>query len=226
MELPERAFPVRMRRVAVVALASGVREVLVALAESGTVDLSGPLGSGEGPALEALRRLERRAPAGPRPAPALARECAGCRRARAPRRPAAAGRRGRARAPDGERRRSTAALRCSSAGRRSRRSRSSSGRSRRSGLRWSSSDAPRGVEPPTLLAPAPAAEPVPAAADHLRRGAVRGRRSDAVRGGHVLPDVRDDVRGRRRRAADRARPRWRCAALAIRGCRRCGRCGR
>jgi V/A-type H+-transporting ATPase subunit I len=58
MELSERAFPVRMRRVAVVALADRVREVLVALADSGTVDISGPLGGGEGPALEALRRLE------------------------------------------------------------------------------------------------------------------------------------------------------------------------
>ena len=74
MELPEQAIPVRMRRVAVVALESRMREVLVALAESGTVDLAGPLGTGEGPALEALRRLEsrgrRRAPA----QPALARQ--------------------------------------------------------------------------------------------------------------------------------------------------------
>jgi V/A-type H+-transporting ATPase subunit I len=58
MPLSERALPVRMRRVAVVALADRVRDVLVALAASGTVDLSGPLGGGEGPALEALRRLE------------------------------------------------------------------------------------------------------------------------------------------------------------------------
>ena len=74
MELSERAFPVRMQRVAVIALAGSVREVLVALAESGTVDLSGPLGSGEGPALEALRRLEsgRHGPA--RATPALARD--------------------------------------------------------------------------------------------------------------------------------------------------------
>lgn len=73
MRLPESAFPVRMRRVAVVALACRARAVLVALAESGAVDLSGPLSSGEGPALAALRRLERGAPAGPRPAPTLAR---------------------------------------------------------------------------------------------------------------------------------------------------------
>jgi V/A-type H+/Na+-transporting ATPase subunit I len=74
VELPEQAIPVRMRRVAVVALESRMREVLIALAESGTVDLAGSLGTGEGPALEALRRLEgrsrRRAPA----QPALARQ--------------------------------------------------------------------------------------------------------------------------------------------------------
>ena len=73
MELPERAFPVRMRRVAIVALHSRVREVLVVLAESGTVDLAGPLGGGEGPALEALRRIESRGPAGRRATPILAR---------------------------------------------------------------------------------------------------------------------------------------------------------
>jgi len=63
-----------MRRVAVVALVARVREVLVALAESGTVDLSGPLGSGDGAALEALRRLESGRHGVERPAPALARE--------------------------------------------------------------------------------------------------------------------------------------------------------
>jgi V/A-type H+/Na+-transporting ATPase subunit I len=71
VELTERAFPVRMRRVAVVALATGVREVLVALADSGVLELSGPLGSGEGPALEALRRVESARPAGERARPAL-----------------------------------------------------------------------------------------------------------------------------------------------------------
>lgn len=74
MELSERVFPVRMRRVAVVALASRVRQVLAALAESGTVDLSGPLGSGKGPALEALRRLEGGRHGAARATPALARE--------------------------------------------------------------------------------------------------------------------------------------------------------
>ena len=57
--MPEVAFPLRMRRVAVIAPRSSLRAVLVALAELGTVDLAGPLGAGEGPALESLRRLER-----------------------------------------------------------------------------------------------------------------------------------------------------------------------
>jgi len=74
MQLAEHAFPVRMQRVAVVALAGSVREVLVALAESGTVDLTGPLGGGEGPALEALRRVEGRRGAASRTMAALTRE--------------------------------------------------------------------------------------------------------------------------------------------------------
>ncbi len=74
MQLTERALPVRMRRVAVVALRDRVREVLVALAQSGVVDLSGPLGSGEGPALAALRRLETHGSGGVDAAPILAAE--------------------------------------------------------------------------------------------------------------------------------------------------------
>jgi V/A-type H+-transporting ATPase subunit I len=74
VELPDRAVPLRMRRIAVVALSSRVREVLVTLAAAGTVELSGPLGSGEGPALEALRRIESRAARGRRTTPALSRE--------------------------------------------------------------------------------------------------------------------------------------------------------
>ena len=73
MQLPERAFPVRMRRVAIVALHSQVREVLVVLAQGGAVELAGPLGAGEGPALEALRRIESSGPAGRRATPVLAR---------------------------------------------------------------------------------------------------------------------------------------------------------
>jgi len=74
VRLAERAFPVRMRRVAVVAPGYRVRDVLVAMAQLGMIDLSGPLGSGEGPALDALRRLDtgRRGRAGS--GPALARE--------------------------------------------------------------------------------------------------------------------------------------------------------
>jgi V/A-type H+/Na+-transporting ATPase subunit I len=74
MRLAERAFPVRMRRVAVVAPAEQARDVLVAMAQLGTIDLSGPLGSGEGPALEALRRLDTDHRGRPVASPALTRE--------------------------------------------------------------------------------------------------------------------------------------------------------
>jgi V/A-type H+-transporting ATPase subunit I len=52
-------LPARMVRVAVVAPAERLRDVLVAVADSGTVDLAGTLPSPSGEALEALRRLER-----------------------------------------------------------------------------------------------------------------------------------------------------------------------
>jgi V/A-type H+/Na+-transporting ATPase subunit I len=74
VELAERALPVRMRRVAVVALAERAREVLVTMAQIGVIDLSGPLGTGEGPALEALRRLESAHRGGSGAKPGLARE--------------------------------------------------------------------------------------------------------------------------------------------------------
>jgi V/A-type H+/Na+-transporting ATPase subunit I len=74
VDLPEGASPVRMCRVAVVALRSRVRDVLVALADAGCVDLSGPLGGAPGPALEALRRLDRRDRPARLGATALARE--------------------------------------------------------------------------------------------------------------------------------------------------------
>jgi V/A-type H+/Na+-transporting ATPase subunit I len=70
-DLAQRVLPVRMRRVAVVALAEQARDVLVAMAQVGMVDLSGPLGSGDGAALEALRRLESARASGAAPAPAL-----------------------------------------------------------------------------------------------------------------------------------------------------------
>jgi len=60
----ELAIPVRMSRVAVVAPRARLREALVLLAESGTVELVGPLAPPEGTEVEALRRLERRSPGG------------------------------------------------------------------------------------------------------------------------------------------------------------------
>jgi V/A-type H+-transporting ATPase subunit I len=51
-----------MSRVAVVAPRARLREALVVLAESGTVELVGPLAPPEGEEIEALRRLERRSP--------------------------------------------------------------------------------------------------------------------------------------------------------------------
>lgn len=72
MHPPERAVPVRMRRVAVIALGDRLREVLVILAASRVVDLCGPLGAGDGPALEALRRLERGRTDGTEAVPTLA----------------------------------------------------------------------------------------------------------------------------------------------------------
>ena len=74
MRLAERALPVRMRRVAVVAPADHARDVLVAIAQIGIVHLSGPLGTGEGPALEALRRLDNHDRGQANSAPALTRE--------------------------------------------------------------------------------------------------------------------------------------------------------
>jgi V/A-type H+/Na+-transporting ATPase subunit I len=71
MARDERALPVRMRRVAVAAPAHRARDVLVAMAQLGAVDLSGPLGSGEGPALDALRRIESTRHGGASAAPAL-----------------------------------------------------------------------------------------------------------------------------------------------------------
>ncbi len=158
MEPPERAFPVPMRRVAVVAPAARVREVLVTLAESGVVELAGPLGSGEGSALEALRRLESQRPGGARATPSLARRAPDVERLE---------QRGARNALAGEveleRRRTSAvrhggfavfvgwapkpalatlAVRLAAAG-------ASLVELRR----------PRGQQPPTLLAPAPAADP-------------------------------------------------------------------
>ena len=156
--LPERAFPMRMRRVAVVAPRDRSREVLVVLAESGVVDLSGPLGGGEGPALEALRRLQRGGAGGARVVPALARSAPDID---------ALERHGARELLAGEvelaRRRASAvehgdfgllvgwapAVSLEHL----------SGRLEAVGASLVELPAPRGVDPPTLLAPAPAVEP-------------------------------------------------------------------
>jgi V/A-type H+/Na+-transporting ATPase subunit I len=59
MPLPEAVLPVRMRRIAVVAPHDRMRDVLVALADEGTTELSGDLPAPVGPTVDALRRLER-----------------------------------------------------------------------------------------------------------------------------------------------------------------------
>lgn len=53
------ALPARMARVAIVAPTARLRDALVEVADSGTVELAGTLPSPSGEALEALRRLER-----------------------------------------------------------------------------------------------------------------------------------------------------------------------
>ncbi len=74
MALSDRAFSVRMRRVAVVAPSSRMRAVLVALAEIGVVDLAGASTGREGPALQALRHLQSRARRGAPTSPMLTRQ--------------------------------------------------------------------------------------------------------------------------------------------------------
>ncbi|HEU6444379.1 MAG TPA: V-type ATPase 116kDa subunit family protein [Gaiellaceae bacterium] len=61
MRQPEHALtlPARMVRIAIVAPRARLRETLVELADSGTVELAGTLPTAGGEALEALRRLER-----------------------------------------------------------------------------------------------------------------------------------------------------------------------
>jgi len=66
-------LPARMARVAVVAPAARLREALVAVADSGTVELAGSPPSASGEALEALHRLEHRGGEGT-PGPLLARD--------------------------------------------------------------------------------------------------------------------------------------------------------
>jgi V/A-type H+-transporting ATPase subunit I len=63
-----------MQRIAIVAPASRVRDVLVTLADLGCVELSGPPGPAEGDAVDAVRRIERANRGGEHPRPALARD--------------------------------------------------------------------------------------------------------------------------------------------------------
>ncbi len=60
MRLPEQALAVPMRRVAIIARRERSRDLLLVLAQAGIVELAGPLPAGEGEALHALTRLERR----------------------------------------------------------------------------------------------------------------------------------------------------------------------
>ena len=64
MRKRELGLPARMSRVAVVAPEPRLREALVALAETGAVELVNPLAPAQGEALEALNRLQRRASSG------------------------------------------------------------------------------------------------------------------------------------------------------------------
>jgi V/A-type H+-transporting ATPase subunit I len=61
MQQPEHALtlPARMVRIAIVAPRARLREALVAIADSGTVELAGTLSAANGEAVESLRRLER-----------------------------------------------------------------------------------------------------------------------------------------------------------------------
>ena len=64
MRFSDVALPVRMSRVAIVAPRVGLRDALVAVAESGTMEIVGALPAPAGEEAEALRRLERAAPGG------------------------------------------------------------------------------------------------------------------------------------------------------------------
>ena len=70
--LPDHRFPAPMSRVALIAPEHRVRAMLVALAESGSAQLVGPLPAAEGEAVDALRRLERAHPEVAKVAPRVA----------------------------------------------------------------------------------------------------------------------------------------------------------
>src|SRR5581483_2941910 len=57
MRSPELAMPARMSRLAIVFPSRRTRDALVALAETGMVELAGPLTPAEGAEIEAARRL-------------------------------------------------------------------------------------------------------------------------------------------------------------------------
>ena len=141
-------------------LASRVREVLVALAESGTVDLARAAGdrrgAGAGGACGAWSAARRRRRAQRRRLPAR-RRMSSSSSAAAPGELLAGEVELERRTASAVRARRLCAVRRlgAGAGARAAERRAWS----RSALRWSSWRAPRGVEPPTLLAPAPAAEP-------------------------------------------------------------------
>ena len=192
MPLPDKALPVRMRRIAVVAPEARLRETLVALAEDGGVELSGDLPALAGPEVDALRRLEHRT-GGTRAAPQLSRapldlDAAVAHGDRAvltgeaelARRAGAAIRHGPAAAFVGwTKAAEVEALRSRLAAPRRR------GRRARAAALGRSSDA---------AAPAARRARVPSARRHLRRRPLRRHRSDAVRRHHVRAHVRHDVR--------------------------------
>ncbi|HEU4451226.1 MAG TPA: V-type ATPase 116kDa subunit family protein [Gaiellaceae bacterium] len=74
MSRAERAVTARMSRVAVVVPLDRLRAALVTLADTGSVELAGPLPGPEGAELEALRRLERQPAVDGRVEPRLAPE--------------------------------------------------------------------------------------------------------------------------------------------------------
>ena len=74
--LPDHRFPAPMSRVVMIAPEHRVRAMLVALAESGSAQLVGPLPAAEGEAVDALRRLERAHPQVAKAAPRVWLTCA------------------------------------------------------------------------------------------------------------------------------------------------------